>query len=45
MEDYTWQYIQKHPGETKRLLVIDHEQLVQLIERGKIIHKIQARKN
>jgi hypothetical protein len=30
MEDYTWQYIQKHPRETKRLLGIDHEQLVQL---------------
>jgi hypothetical protein len=41
MEDFTWQYIQKHPRETKRLLGIDHEQLVQLIERGKIIHKIQ----
>jgi Helix-turn-helix of DDE superfamily endonuclease len=44
MEDYTWQYIQQHPRETKRLLGIDHEQLVQLIERGKIIHKIQQEK-
>jgi hypothetical protein len=44
MSDYTWQYIQKHSQETKRLLGIDHEQLIQLIERGKILDKIQQEK-
>lgn len=39
MNNYTWDYIQKHPKETKRLLGIDFEQLEQLIEKGKIIHQ------
>lgn len=39
MENYTWNYIQKHPKETKRLLGIDYEQFRQLIEQGKLLHK------
>jgi IS5 family transposase len=39
MDNYTWEYIQKHPQETKRLLGIDHDQLRQLIEQGKILHQ------
>lgn len=38
MENYTWQYIQKHPKETKRLLGINYEQLEQIIEKGKLLH-------
>lgn len=38
MDNYTWEYIQKHPKETKRLLGINHEQLRQLIEQGKLLH-------
>jgi len=39
MENYTWDYIQKHPKETKRLLGIDYEQLGQLIEQGKLLNQ------
>jgi hypothetical protein len=39
MISYTWDYIQKHPKETKRLLGINFEQLEQLLERGKILHQ------
>jgi Helix-turn-helix of DDE superfamily endonuclease len=39
MDNYTWDYIQKHPQETKRLLGIDYEQLGQLIEQGKLLHQ------
>ena len=31
MSNYTWDYIQKHPQQIKRLLGIDYEQLIQLI--------------
>lgn len=39
MDNYTWEYIQKHPKETKRLLGINYEQLRGLIEQGKILHQ------
>ena len=39
MDNYTWEYIQKHPKETKRLLGINYEQLRGLIEQGKFLHK------
>lgn len=39
MTNYTWDYIQKHPQETKRLLGIDYDQLEKLIEQGKILHQ------
>jgi hypothetical protein len=39
MDNYTWEYIQKHPLETKRLLGIDYDQLGQLIEKGKLLHQ------
>ncbi len=32
MDNYTWEYIQSHPKETKRLLGINYEQLEELIE-------------
>jgi hypothetical protein len=41
MENYTWDYIQKHPKETKRLLGINYEQLRQLIEQGKLLNRIK----
>lgn len=41
MSNYTWEYIQQHPQEVKRLLGISYEQLEQLIEQGKILHKIR----
>jgi hypothetical protein len=41
MNNYTWHYIQNHPKETKRLLGIDHEQLRQLLELGKLLNKRQ----
>jgi hypothetical protein len=39
MKSYTWDYIQKHPQETKRLLGINDEQLGQLIAQGKLLHQ------
>ena len=39
MENYTWDYIQKHPQETKRLLGIDYKQLGQLIAQGKLLNQ------
>ena len=39
MSNYTWEYIQKHPQEVKRLLGIDFEQLQQLLEQGKFLHQ------
>ena len=36
MENYTWDYIQKHPQETKRLLGIDYQQLEQLIAQANL---------
>lgn len=39
MDNYTWEYIQKHPKETKRLLGINYEQLRGLIEQGKFLHQ------
>jgi hypothetical protein len=35
MESYTWNYIKTHPKETKRLLGITYEQLLQLIAQAK----------
>lgn len=32
MNNYTWEYINKHPKETKRLLGVDYQQLQNLIE-------------
>ncbi|WAN69759.1 transposase [Moorena producens JHB] len=39
MENYTWNYIQKNPKQTKRLLGIDYQKLEQLIELGKLLNK------
>lgn len=39
MENYTWDYIQKHPQETKRLVGIAHEQLGKLIAPGKLLNQ------
>ena len=39
MSNYTWEYIQKHPQEVKRLLEINFDQLEQLIEQGKFLHQ------
>jgi hypothetical protein len=39
MESYTWGYIHKYPKQTKRLLGIDYQQLEQLIELGKLLHR------
>ena len=39
MNNYTWDYIQKHPQETKRLLGINYEQLEKLIEQGKYLKR------
>ena len=39
MDNYTWNYIQNHPQETKRLLGINYEQLQSLIESLKLIEK------
>jgi hypothetical protein len=39
MNNYTWNYIQSHPKETKRLLGITYEQLQDLIEYLKLLDK------
>ncbi len=39
MNNYTWNYIQTHPQETKRLLGINYEQLLELIEYLKLLEK------
>lgn len=39
MNNYTWNYIQGHPQETKRLLGISYEQLLDLIEYLKLLEK------
>lgn len=39
MENYTWNYIQKYPKHTKRLLGIDYQQLEQVIALGKVLNK------
>ena len=41
MSNYTWEYIQQHPQEVKRLLGISFEQLEQLIAQGKMLHRIK----
>ncbi len=48
IKNYTWDYIQKYPEQTKRLLGIDREQLEKLIELGKFIqnrNKEETEKN
>jgi hypothetical protein len=48
MNNYTWQYIQGHPKEVKRLLGIDHKELEQLLKLGKHLNKkyrVDAEKN
>ena len=35
MNNYTWDYLHKHPQETKSLLGINYGQLEELIEQGK----------
>jgi hypothetical protein len=39
MSNYTWQYIQEHKQETKRLLGINYEQLEQFIVHLLILEK------
>ena len=34
---YMWAYIEEHPQETKRLLGLDHQQLLELIAYGKLL--------
>ncbi|MGL4883783.1 MAG: helix-turn-helix domain-containing protein [Waterburya sp.] len=41
MRKYTWEYIQKHPREVKRLLGITFNEFEQLIEQGKTLHQIK----
>ncbi|MGL5795402.1 MAG: helix-turn-helix domain-containing protein [Waterburya sp.] len=41
MKKYTWEYIQKHPREVKRLLGITFDEFEQLIEQGKTLHQIK----
>lgn len=36
---YTWEYLQKNPQETKRLLGIAHEHLNSIIKLGKKLHE------
>lgn len=36
---YTWDYIQKNQKQVKRLLGINYEQLSQLVEQAKLLHK------
>ena len=38
---YMWAYIEEHPQETKRLLGLDHQQLLELIAYGKLSRKVQ----
>ncbi|OLT62966.1 IS5/IS1182 family transposase [Moorena bouillonii] len=45
MSNSTWEYIQKHPKQTKRLLGINYEQLIKLIEQGKLIAKEKQQEN
>ncbi|NET65098.1 MAG: hypothetical protein F6K63_12180 [Moorea sp. SIO1G6] len=46
MSNYTWEYIQKHPKPTKRLLGINYyEQLIKLIEQGNLIAKKKQEEN
>ena len=44
MSNYTWDYIQQHPKETKRLLGIDYEQLEKLITLGKLANQRKKEK-
>ena len=39
MNNYNWQYIQTHQKETKRLLGINYEQLIELIEYVKLLEE------
>jgi hypothetical protein len=43
MNNYTWNYIQNHPQESKRLLGINYEQLQELINYLKLLEKRQKR--
>ena len=45
MDNYTWDYIKKNPRQTKRLLGIDYDQLIKLIEQGKILQQKKQEKN
>jgi hypothetical protein len=38
-----WVYIQEHPQETKRLLGLEHQQLLELIAYGKILKENQQK--
>ncbi len=40
---YMWAYIQKHPQETKRLLGLEHQQLLELIVYGKLLKENQKK--
>ncbi len=44
MNNYIWNYIQSHPQETKRLLGINYEQLLDLIEYLKLLEKQENEK-
>lgn len=36
---YTWNSLQANPKEAKRLVGISYEQLIQLIEQGRLLHE------
>ena len=42
--NYMWVYIQEHPQETKRLLGLDHQQLLELIAYGKLLKENKTKK-
>ena len=40
---YLWVYIQEHPQETKRLLGLEHQQLLELMAYGKLLKENQQK--
>ena len=41
--NYMWVYIQEYPQETKRLLGLEHQQLLELIAYGKLLKENQQK--
>jgi len=40
---YMWAYIQEHPQETKRLIGLEYQQLLELISYGKLLKENQQK--
>jgi hypothetical protein len=40
---YMWAYIQEHPQETKRLIGLEYQQLLELIAYGKLLKENQQK--